>query len=478
MRRQSFRALSVSLAGASVLLLHLSCTTTSPHRTATRIAGSHSPWEVKPPISTSIAELADPTRRCQVRESSVERHPMFTVATIEFDEKGRPQAPAQADEAIQEIQSAAEGAVIVVFVHGWKHDGRICDGNLCCFREVLKFLANAEQGMATLHNNRPPRKIIGIYLAWRGASTDVSGLKELTFWSRKDKAQDIGSIGDVSKVLVQIRDTYDSLNACRHSKGNRLVLIGHSFGAALLFDAVKGTLRENLKARPSNSCVSLGSEVSGFGDLVVLVNSAFEADRYQPLLDLARDTGPYCSQQTPLLLAISADNDTPTRVWFPVGRFLSAHFRAKDRITLGNFGDFQSHQLCATDKAAARGSSEASATEDCRCAANLKDPQIRPLPDREIDQLASLDLNTVHYFGPTHLAAKGEAIPSYFPFLVVHAAPNIINGHNGIFSDRFVEFLLRFVGLSDDKKIALERLRESAGVTVPTRCSPAEMKPQ
>jgi hypothetical protein len=477
MRRQSLRTLSFSLASASVLLLHLSCTTTSPHRTATRIAGPHSPWEVKPPISTSIAELADPTRRGQVRESSVERHSMFTVATIEFEENGRRQAPAQADEAIQEIQSAAEGAIIVVFVHGWKHDGRICDGNLCCFREVLKFLANAEQKMATLHNNRPPRKIIGIYLAWRGASTDVSGLKELTFWSRKRKAQYIGSIGKASKVLVQIRDAYDRLNNCRHSKGNRLVLIGHSFGAALLFDAVKKTFEQNLKARHSNGCMALGPEVSGFGDLVVLVNPAFEADRYESLLSLARSAGPYCPQQTPLLLTVAADNDTPTRVWFPVGQFLSAHFRARNRTTLGNFGDFQTHQLCAMDKAAAIGSSEASATEDCRCAANLKDPQIRPLQDPDIGQLAGLDLNTLHDFGLTHLSAKGEASP-YFPFLVIHATPNVINGHNGIFSDRFVDFLLRFVGLSDDKKIALEGLRESAGVTVPTRCSPDEMRPQ
>ena len=456
MRYQRLLVVPTALAA---MLLALACTSALPHRTLPRTAGTIEPPGVNPPSVTSVKKLANPDEQCRVKKSSVECHPEFTVATIEFDDKGRPHAPAQIEFAMREIRNASDGALIIVFVHGWKHDARICDGNMCCFREVLGFISAAETQMA---HGRPPRQVIGIYLAWRGAATRVFGVKELTFWNRKRAAHAIGSAHDAGSVLLRVLDAYNQLNENHHSKGNRLVLIGHSFGAALLFDAVKPTLEQNLKKHSVDACTTLSPGVSGFGDLVVLVNPAFEVAHYQDLLDIAEGASPYCSHQTPLLL-VASTRDFANRRLFPIGQFLHARFSPAKRTTIGNSKDHWSHRLTATDLRAPRGSREAGATRDCRCKASLPSPQA-PLENQEIDQLLNVDLNAWTDFGSTQLASVGYVVHPYFPFLVASAAGNVINGHNGIFSDRFVDFLVRFVGLSDYKKIALERAKARAAV--------------
>src|SRR5207248_2545144 len=78
-----------------------------------------------------------------------------------------------------------------------------------------------------------------------------------------------------------------------------LVFVGHSFGAALLYSAVEDRLLERKEHWSSGQ--SRHDFIRGVGDLVVLVNPAFEAERYRPFDDLLR-TRTFSPQQVPVLL--------------------------------------------------------------------------------------------------------------------------------------------------------------------------------
>ena len=68
------------------------------------------------------------------------------------------------------------GAVVVTFVHGWHHGGKVCDNNMACFRRVLQALSQAD-----------PRPVFGVYIGWRGESLHGKA-SVLTFYDRKRTA--------------------------------------------------------------------------------------------------------------------------------------------------------------------------------------------------------------------------------------------------------------------------------------------------
>jgi hypothetical protein len=87
------------------------------------------------PVSFADADLGDRTRRAAVAASSVERHDGFTVGIVELDDQGRfwdrRQLRALEAEVLgQEGGPEDPGVVLTVFVHGWRHDARVCDANV------------------------------------------------------------------------------------------------------------------------------------------------------------------------------------------------------------------------------------------------------------------------------------------------------------------------------------------------------------
>ncbi|WP_158933149.1 hypothetical protein [Acidisphaera sp. S103] len=89
----------------------------------------------------------------------------YTRLVVEFDDQGASYHAHQM-EWIDEQLSALAGRqpVIIVFVHGWKHNARPRDPNLLAIDKVLKQTADAE---AAVGLNRP---VIGIFVGWRSLS--------------------------------------------------------------------------------------------------------------------------------------------------------------------------------------------------------------------------------------------------------------------------------------------------------------------
>jgi len=125
--------------------------------------------------------------------------------------------------------------------------------------------------------------IVGVYMGWHGRSLP-SFLDYLTFWDRKGAAQRVGT-GDVVELLSRLNAIWNDANSGGHYTG--LVTIGHSFGGHVTLSAVSSILRNRIVAATPQP--GPAEVISGFGDLVVLVNPAAEAALFDAISIQTRD---------------------------------------------------------------------------------------------------------------------------------------------------------------------------------------------
>jgi hypothetical protein len=140
------------------------------------------------------------------RPDSVEHLDDFTLTFIEFDDHGEPWAPAQLERTIKVIDEeheAGKRTVVVLFVHGWQNDAskredRGRDNNVEGFQRLL---TTARQVMRRAGQDPDKVSLIGVYLSWRGRSTDVGILKPMTFYSRRGAGQRAASVSTTEAIL-------------------------------------------------------------------------------------------------------------------------------------------------------------------------------------------------------------------------------------------------------------------------------------
>jgi len=151
---------------------------------------------------------ADPRRDCVHR--AIQEWPAgadtpgFLLTLVELDDQGQLFDRGQLDAVLAHIGhvSARQDFLAVVFVHGWKHNAQEGDDNLDHFRQVLARLAATEQALSAAQGVAA-RKVIGLFLGWRGLSVSAPLAVELTFWDRKNTAQKVGH-GGVTEVLSRL----------------------------------------------------------------------------------------------------------------------------------------------------------------------------------------------------------------------------------------------------------------------------------
>lgn len=430
----------------------------------------HEPYRVKiqegkfRSINTSIAELAsgsDEYRR-SVESCATEIHgEQFTLHFIEFDDSGWLWNRKRAQQILEDIKKNAEarGAVMVVYVHGWKHNAGVCDTNVGCFRDVLRYLSEAER--ARYGERR--REIIGVYLGWRGASSPLPVVKEFTFFGRKAAAHAIGN-GEAIEVLSRLNVIYKDLAIESERRGHvarsRLVTVGHSMGGAVVFSAIAGAMKDRVVTQtPTPTTVNFAAPVDGFGDLVVLVNPAFEASIYRSIAARSRST--FSEKQTPLLITVGSEKDHANQIAFPIGRFLGTMLhsastneqREATRTSLANYDPWVTHYL----KPVAGGlQAKAEKAPECGCPTPLP-----PWAKKDPDCKGTLTPATLHFadggcFGSAELTRNPKLeVHRDNPFMVIRAANDVVKEHNGIFNPTFTDFLVTFVVLAERKKTSV-----------------------
>ncbi len=330
----------------------------------------------------SAAALPEPCRRA-ITETTAD----YDLHFVEFDDQGwtYPEAAAlgrdpQTDQSSQQLRlvierlKAAEQKQpvrIFVFIHGWKHNAAFDDENVVNFRNFLKEAAQYED--VAQSGNR----VIGIYAAWRGKSLDLAEpWISVTFWERKTAAQHV-AVGSIRELTAQLRAFQRHANgvasgtnkkfALPNDQRVRVFMIGHSFGGLALYAAVSQAV--------VNGLVS-GEDVDGklapverLADMVVLINPAFEATRYQPL-DRAARNRKYDVYQSPIFVSVTSDADMATGKLFPLGRTMNTLFESEltdeerdaNRRTPGHIDAYLTHRL------------DLSGTSTAACAGWKQDP--------------------------------------------------------------------------------------------------------
>ena len=320
----------------------------------------------------------------------------FRLAIVEFDDQGRCYDRMQLDkvsEAIEQMRESGKDAIVLVFVHGWKHDARSNDDNLSSFRVVLNRMAHHERGCAGAGK---AREVFGIFIAWRGLSAYGLGAENLTFWDRQDAAHRVAS-GSVRELFGRLRHYR---NARVEVGGTALLVIsGHSFGGMIVFWALAQSLIEAASD-------STGGIVPRFADLVLLENPAMEGARYLPIYDLVTSSA-FASgtiEQLPMFVCAQAQNDEAVGTWFPMGNAANGLEEAaigpleKKSIThgIGFIEEFRTHTISGPSG---------------------RNPFVLEPPD----------------------------IMQKDPYWIVWASKDVIDGHGGIWLDPYMCFLAAVV---------------------------------
>lgn len=297
---------------------------------------------------------------------------------------------------------------MVVFVHGWHHNADLDHANLNAFREVLHRL--------TLPGSHVRAPVLGIYIGWRGEvftkEWSKRWLANVSFWNREAVAHHIGAragetlLCELNARVSRLRDSGTSVT---------MVTIGHSFGALLVLTAVAAEMVDYSHCEYHPFCwPPMRAKVDhAFGDLVVLINPAVEAERFVPFDVYSRQARGKSDSATSILV-LASDGDMAVKYAFPVGRFISTLFRPMrtwawraEHEALGVYPRQLTHRLALS-----------ATSVDGVCNQETPELKLCRLPHVE----------------------NGGA-----PFIVARVPRELVPGHSAIYDPRLQAFLVNYI---------------------------------
>jgi hypothetical protein len=382
----------------------------------------------------------DPASKCDVRAAR-EKMPGYDLAYLEFSDQGWFHHRDSLNGAIELLEKEPERNLnIVVFVHGWKHNAHFNDDDVKHFRtSVLPAFSPKSSNYRT----------VGIYVGWRGSAYDLPDvIQHASFYDRKSVADHV-SRGSVRELFSNLRVIRNSQRIERGKRQVKLTIVGHSFGALIVYNSLSDSILRSIVeanlARDSDT-------VPLVADLVVLLNPAFEATRFESLFQAAQHGASrvlknqhFNNTQRPRLVTISSETDIATKVFFPLGRTLNSLFehegwtdqdpdpdgpigsrleKIANTHTIGHMERYLTHAIDAIP-AGAQLQSERAPTRT-----NLPF-QCKPIANSQVEN------------------------PNRFPLWTMRASASAIDGHHDIYRENLWKFLAH---LSLDDKGPTEEL--------------------
>jgi hypothetical protein len=404
-----------------------------------------------------------PSQLAAAPHSTIEVATNYTLGYVEFDDQGWLFNKQQSEVITSEFsnESKTNGLLIVVYVHGWKHNASSEDDNVEMFHNhILSRLAVMENFLST-NESRPPRRVVGVYVGWRGLSDKVPLVNNVSFWNRKNAAERVGH-GAVIELLSQLEDLRNQSNrdnksaiTNHHRSVTKLLILGHSFGGDIVFSATAPVLTERMV---QNYEGTNAIPPKGLGDLVVLINPAFEAARFETLQRLAT-TKQFPAGTNCTLAIFTSKADDATGLAFPAGRFFSALFQThknreqrKANVTaIGHYDPYINYTLKVTSPEANLKRLTATNTD------NLAPSSVQTVLDikqkiHSNSKKRTLTTNDVSYtFTHCELLPTTNCVPTS-PIFNVAVDPKMIPDHGTIDRAVFVRFLDEFLSTfsSDD----------------------------
>lgn len=406
------------------------------------------------PYSTS--DLAECNKFGDSLEHIQEENSDYYLGFVEVDDQGVFFNRDQFQNLTCELSSYAKssGVLISVFVHGWHHNAKPGDDNINNFKESLITLSQLEQ-MFAQEKGISPRKTVGIFIGWRGESIDWDLFSNFTFWERKNTAEEIArrSVLEAFLRLEKIRDIPYFIPQVSAPQSNRLFIVGHSFGADVVYNALSSIMLERLIGAENKDCsVEL---IKGFGDFVFLINPAFESLQYINFLSVLSENNEYCDNQFPVFSILTSLKDKATKYAFPLGRKISTLLETYRDIEVPGMNGEQIIDQRNLDTTAI-GHEEILFTHFLE---NYKTDLSSE------DELIEDDCNVVRDFRNGWMAEKTEYVlkdvvlknTNQFhpktPYLVIKVDEDIIPDHNDIYAKQVLNFMRRLVVISTHEEV-------------------------
>jgi len=205
--------------------------------------------------------------------------------------------------------------------------------------------------------------------------------------------------------------------------------------------------------------------VQGFGDLIVLINPAFEANQYSALKNLASTRPTYFEGQRPVLAILTSEADWATKYIFPLGMTFSTAFEnhriTKDGYnqhtgnitTVGHLDEYITHKLKplsdipidpeVTTCDRAFGDSVKFMNKNLG-AIQKNVSTLATAWDKKTDKLQTIP------FTETNLEPTENAVLRH-PYLNIMVEEELMKGHNEICDPRVANFLKELIVLSTPK---------------------------
>lgn len=272
----------------------------------------------------------------------------YYLGFVEFDDFGELYDRGQLNKVMTMIQNAKKAsknnnAIVITFIHGWKNNASDNTGNVWGFREEL----------ADISREFPNQSVVGVYIGWRGAVTNVPVVKELTFFDRRNAAIRIPG-AHLTETLDRIMsETKSCIEHCSENQppgtGSLAIIVGHSFGGMVLERTLtqsvvgdilkqeadrKEAMRRWIDLRSKGQATEAEKPVNNLvppADLITMVNEAAPATEGKQLLDLLKkhkmklkvraSDGEDLEQ--PLFLSITSTGDVATGLAMPLGQYPS-----------------------------------------------------------------------------------------------------------------------------------------------------------
>jgi|GEM_PF-3097774 len=355
----------------------------------------------------------------------------YRLAFIEFDDQGEMFERGQLTQALDAIAAARRDAAqiaartgrpaelaVFAFVHGWKNNASERSSNVRRFREML----------AELGSQFEP--VVGIYIGWRGASSPLPGVKELTYWGRRNKSAtlpDAHFTETLKQVMLASRDDDPQVHMFS-------LLLGHSFGGGLLKAGTTQTIVNAVLDTPP------GEAIRWPADLIVFVNEASPALRsYQLVETLGRHVAPHpeCgkpvnhSQYHPAILSVASKGDSATLAFFPMAQAISRPFHRLRRYP-------EKNEMGIERQSSMYYRSAPHSTEFHSHLLDDKDlSHIQGAVNADCAEFATHNLSGRDYLFVQRPGAKNRG-----PYWVTQMPKTIVADHGGIFSPEFRKLLI------------------------------------
>lgn len=279
---------------------------------------------------------------------------LYKLFFVEIDEQGRFYDDRQFQYLLDYLNAKSKqascanggkGLTIVTIVHGWRHNAKEEDSNVKDAEKVLLHTYQAEQNPSYSLKCKA-REVVGVYVGWRGKSLTTGTdwgwdpLELVSIYDRKNTALNVamGSVREILSALQQFvvyreqkAASVDNCIAGSKCKLDRLAIVGHSFGGLIVFNALSEGLLNSITGGYFVGDASVPPAVKLNSDLVILINPAIEAIKFEPIYQAikrrgeiyANNTNGFDPNQRPVFVAITAKNDYATRGAFPFARWFS-----------------------------------------------------------------------------------------------------------------------------------------------------------